>query len=74
MLLWQGRGQGGLVLMGVGMMVIGSARGVSMRLGGLWVIGMGGIRLGIRGEVGWVETLFFCRFLVLVLLIIESCI
>jgi hypothetical protein len=51
-LLWQGRGQGGLVLMGVGMMVIGSARGVSMRLGGLLGIGMGGIRLGIRGEVG----------------------
>jgi hypothetical protein len=25
---------------------------VSMRLGGLLVIGMGGIRLGIRGEVG----------------------
>jgi len=25
-----------------------------MRLGGLLVIGMGGIRLGIRGEVGWV--------------------
>jgi hypothetical protein len=75
MLLWQGRGQGGLVLMGVlGMMVIGLVRGVSMRLGGLLVIGMGGIRLGIRGEVGWVETLFFCRFLVLVLLIIESCI
>ena len=46
--------------MGVlGMMGIGSVRGVSMRLGGLWVIGMGGIHLGIRGEVGWDEMFFF---------------
>jgi hypothetical protein len=35
----------------VRMMGIGSVRGVSMRLGGLLVTGMGGIRLGIRGEV-----------------------
>jgi hypothetical protein len=52
MLLWQGRGRGGLVLMGVGTMVIGLVRGVSMRLGGLLATGMGEIRLGIRGEVG----------------------
>jgi hypothetical protein len=38
------------------MMVIESARGVSMRLGGLLVIGMGVIRSGIRGEVGHEST------------------
>jgi hypothetical protein len=38
---------------------------VSMRLGGLLVIGMGGIRLGIRGEVEWVEMFFYPDFLFL---------
>jgi hypothetical protein len=53
-LSWEeGQGRIGLILR-VGMMVIGLVRGVSMRLGGL-LVGMGGIRLGIRGEVGWDE-------------------
>lgn len=39
------------MILRVGMMVIGLVRGASMRLGGLLATGMGGIRLGIRGEV-----------------------
>jgi hypothetical protein len=42
----------------VEMMGIGSVRGVSMRLGGLLVTVMGGIRLGIRGDEMYSDFLF----------------
>ena len=56
--MWEGRGQGrtGLISrveVGMTTMGVGLVRGVSMRLGGLLVVlevGMGGIRLGIRGD------------------------
>jgi hypothetical protein len=45
-----------------------------MRLGGLLVIGMEGIRLGIRGEVRWDEMRCFPISCSYFLLITETCI
>jgi hypothetical protein len=58
----------------VRMMGIGLVRGASMRLGGLLVIGMEGIRLGIRGEVRWDEMRCFPISCSYFLLITETCI